>query len=398
MSRASTRRTFLHTAAGTGATLGFGEWTGLLTISPATANEANVTPDLVRFSPEIEPIVRLIEETPREKCIAAMIEQMRNGLPYRHFLAALYLAAIRAATYHNNGPHGYDHNAYVVHAAHQLGLALPAGEQLLPAFLALDQFKTMQIVYPNKRGTRTLSGVLPIAKNATEEFHIAMREWESDRAERAIVAMSRSLGTSAVLDPLWHYTGRDWGFIGHNAILVANSCRLLETIGWQHAEHVLRYVVAALTGWGKQHAEHPDVLPYWANLKRIESAVDQLPVDWAESKANEGLTKELLTSIREGKSDEACDLALQQLVEGKAKGGAVWDAIHLAAGELVLSSKPHAAHRPVNSSARCTQTRLPMLCTTPFGPALKPTRGYCCRCKPWRGWACSGRASSGAII
>src|SRR5262249_24268485 len=33
-----------------------------------------------------------------------------------------------------------------------------------------------------------------------------------------------------------------------------------------------------------------------------------------------------------------------------------WDAVHLAAGELVLSSKTHAAHRPVNSSALHSNT------------------------------------------
>jgi hypothetical protein len=46
------------------------------------------------------------------------------------------------------------------------------------------------------------------------------------------------------------------------AILVANSCRLLETIGWQRADHVLRYVAAALSSWGKEHAEHSDVQPH----------------------------------------------------------------------------------------------------------------------------------------
>jgi hypothetical protein len=78
-----------------GAAVGLGEWTKL---SPATADEAKVTPDLVRFSPDIEPIVRLIEETPREKCVAMMIGQLQKGLPYRNFLAGLYLANIRTGS------------------------------------------------------------------------------------------------------------------------------------------------------------------------------------------------------------------------------------------------------------------------------------------------------------
>jgi hypothetical protein len=328
----------LRTAATAGAAVGLGEWAALLPLGARSPDEAKVTPDLVRFSPDLEPVVRLIEETPHDGCVAAMVGQLRQGLPYRHFLAALYLAAVRAARWHG-GMHGYDHTAYVVHSAHQLALDLPAADQLLPAFHALEHFKVMQRMYPNRPGTLALAGTLPAAGKAADELHAALHEWEPDRAERAVVALLRSHGTAAVLEPLWHYAGRDWGFIGHLAILVSNSCRLLDTIGWQHAEHVLRYVVAALAGWGKAHAEHSDVLPYWANLRRVEKAAGRLPGDWAEGKGNEGLTRELLASIRQGDPAAACDLAVQQLVHGKTQAGAVWDAVHLAAGELMLAAR-----------------------------------------------------------
>src|SRR6185369_13288825 len=200
-------------------------------------------------------------------------------------------------------------------------------EQLLPDFYALSGFKGGQKAYPNKKGTPELTGKLPAADKALDELHAALREWDTDRAERAVVALARSRGSAAVLEPLWHYAGRDWGFIGHMAILVANSVRLLETIGWQHAEHVLRYVVQGLAGWGKDHADHEDVRPYWANLTRVEKSVGRLPGDWADAKGNEGLTKDLLTLLRDGKSVEACNLVVKQLTEGKAKAGAVWDAV-----------------------------------------------------------------------
>jgi len=130
----------------------------------------------------------------------------------------------------------------------------------------------------------------------------------------------------------------------------------LDTIGWQHAEHVLRYVVQGLAGWGKEHAEHADVRPYWANLKRVDTATGHLPGNWAQSRGNEGLTKDLLGLLRDGKADEACELAMNQLTEGKARAGAVWDAVHLAAGELVLSSQTHNPGRPVNSCALHSNT------------------------------------------
>src|SRR5262245_20644543 len=276
MARQQTRRHFLQTAATAGAAFGLGNFAALCPLGPANADEAKVTPDLVRFGPEIEPVVRLIEETPEDKCVATIVEQLRKGLPYRHFLAALYLAAIRAARWHGDGIHGYDHSAYVVHSAYQLSLDLPAGEQLLPAFYALSGFKRGQKAYPNKKGTPALTGTLPAAEKAADELHAARKARDADRAERAVGALARSRGSAAVLEPLWHYAGRDWGFIGHMAILVANSGRLLETIGWQHAEHVLRYVVQGLAGWGKEHAEHADVRPYWANRTRVEKAAGRL--------------------------------------------------------------------------------------------------------------------------
>src|SRR5262245_57317415 len=176
-----TRRSFLRNAAATGAAAGLADWIGLFPIGRTPAARANVTPDLVRFSPELEPVVRLIEVTPREQCVAAVVEQLRQGLPYRHLLAALYLAAIRAALWHGSGVHGFDHNAYVVHSAHQLSLDLPVAMRLLPAFHALDNFKGMQQAYSNRRGLPALTGVLPTADRAEGEFHASLRAWEPNR-------------------------------------------------------------------------------------------------------------------------------------------------------------------------------------------------------------------------
>src|SRR5688500_9762574 len=104
-----TRRRFLRTAAAGGSLLGLNPF---LALSPATAQEAKVTPELVRFGPDIEPGVRLIERTPRDKCVEVMAEQLRNGLPYRPFLAALFLAGLR-----NFKPAGTGgmHQVYMMH-------------------------------------------------------------------------------------------------------------------------------------------------------------------------------------------------------------------------------------------------------------------------------------------
>lgn len=88
-----TRRNFVKTAATT--VVGLGGLGALAEFSPATAEETKLQPDDVRLTPDIEHLVRLIEETPRSKIVAAMIEQLRKGVTYRQFLGAMFVASAR---------------------------------------------------------------------------------------------------------------------------------------------------------------------------------------------------------------------------------------------------------------------------------------------------------------
>src|SRR4051794_29986424 len=124
MSAGLTRRRFLRTAGAGCAALELPGLSGLLSVSPARSDEAKVTPEIVRFGPDIEPVVRLIEETPRDRCVAALVERLRGGLPYRRFLAAAFLAAVRKGDSH--------HSVYLACSAHQVSLDLRPEERLLP--------------------------------------------------------------------------------------------------------------------------------------------------------------------------------------------------------------------------------------------------------------------------
>jgi hypothetical protein len=368
----ASRRSFLQVAATAGASLGLGEWAGLLPLSPANADEAKVTPDLVRFGPDIEPIVRLIEETARDKCVTVMVEQLRNGLPYRHFLAALYLANIRTAV--------IDHPLAVLHSADQLALDLPAAERLLPAFWALDSLKAHQARGKNKQFTpklKPLAGKLPSAEQAEKELHAGMAAYDGDRAERAMAVLAHTQGAARVAEVLWPYGARDWFFIGHQAIWAANCWRPLETVGWRHAEPVLRVVVTNILGDEKDLKRQP----YAANRERVHKYVGKLPADWAQVGSDPRFVRELLTIWRESttaprsesprkgefpggvdsritahgvsKREAACELVASRLVEGKVKAGAVWDSVHLAAGEMMMCAHkgPEPGHAYTASNA-----------------------------------------------
>ena len=67
---ATTRRRFLQAMAST-ASVGLAD---LPSLGGLAALGAELPPDKVRFGPDIEPIVRLIEETPSERCIPVFVD------------------------------------------------------------------------------------------------------------------------------------------------------------------------------------------------------------------------------------------------------------------------------------------------------------------------------------
>jgi hypothetical protein len=312
---------------------------GLLRLGFACAADPPAKTERVRFRADIEPLVRLIEETEREKCVEVVVAQLRRGVSYRQFLAALFLAGIREV---NPRPCSSKlHCVFVIHAAHLMSLDAPVGEQLLPLFYALDYFKQCQ-ADDAIRGDfvmRPLQGRLPAPEDAHVEFAAAMEAWEVDRAERAVVALARQRGPQAVFEELWTCGARDWRGIGHKAIYTANAWRTLQTIGWEHAEPVLRSLVLSLLDKGKDKVVDGYAFEdqcYLPNVARVKEAVGRLPADWGLPRGEAGATKDVLDALRKGTTGEACGEALRRLAQGKAAAGGIWDAVHLAAVELAV--------------------------------------------------------------
>src|SRR4051812_11026709 len=86
MSDSTTRRNFLKTAAA-GSVLGLGDLGFLTGLPRVSAADAKVAP----LQPDIEPLVRIIEETPRNKLLEEIASRIRRGTTYREVLAALQL-------------------------------------------------------------------------------------------------------------------------------------------------------------------------------------------------------------------------------------------------------------------------------------------------------------------
>src|SRR5262245_42660172 len=93
----NTRRRFLQGVAGTASLC----LAGVPGLRGLTALAAEPPPEKVRFGKDLEPVVRLIEETPREKCVAVFVNELRRGLSYRRFLAAAFFAGVRKKHSHH---------------------------------------------------------------------------------------------------------------------------------------------------------------------------------------------------------------------------------------------------------------------------------------------------------
>ncbi|PYV19614.1 MAG: hypothetical protein DMG07_01535 [Acidobacteria bacterium] len=316
--------------------------------------DAQVTPDIVRFRPEIEPLVALIERTPREKCAALAVEQLRRGVSYRQLLGALFLAGIRNI---NPRPPGFAlHCVFVIHSAHLMSLEAPSDVRLLPLFYALDDFKLSQERDAGQASgdytMREIRGSLPGAERAAAELQAAMEAWNSEDAERAVVALARQRSPGAVFELLWRYGARDYRNIGHKAIFVSNACRTLHAIGWQHAEPVLRSLVLGLLDFGRGQRMNGYALDdqcYAGNLARVSETFPRLRDGWSSNQPDPGLTRAVVSAIREASPDEACAEVARDFARGKATAGAVWDAVHLAAAELRMRAVGGAAFASVHA-------------------------------------------------
>jgi hypothetical protein len=365
------RRSFLQSSA-----LGLG---GLAFLTKLPAAEVGNTP--VRLDPEVEPIVRLIEETPRNRLLEEVAERIRKGLSYRDVLAGLLLAGVR-----NVPPRptvGFKfHAVLVVNSAHLASQASPDGERWLPLFWALDNFKQSQATTIKESGWR-MGPVdephVPTAHEAKAAFAEAMETWDEAKADVAAAAVARTVSVNEAFELFARYGCRDFRDIGHKAIYVANAFRTLQTIGWRFAEPVLRSLAYALLQHEGDNPAKRDGAPDRPGRRNAELA-KKLRTTWADGKLDSASTGEVLTSSRTASDAELSEKAAE-LVNNGTSPRSVWDGLFAAAGELLMRqpgivalhslTSLNALHYAYQTSAVDDTRRLALLQAAAFVPLFR---------------------------
>ena len=381
------RRRFLGlSAAGTLAALGDLGFLGHL--PPVASAEANVDPARVRLRPEIEPLVRLLEDTPRERVLEEVAARIRRGLAYPDLLAALLLAGVRNI---QPRPVGFKfHAVLVVNSAHLASLASPATDRWLPLLWAVDQFKSSQAA-DERAGDWTLGpvdeAVVPAADKARAAFVAAMDRWDEPAADAAIAGLARTAPPSEIFEVLARYGARDFREIGHKAIYVANSFRTLDVVGWQHAEPVLRSLAYALLdkdgdSGNPSTSDLPADRPYRLN----QQSATRLRAGWSDGRASADGAREMLHALRQATPEAASTLAIDLLNRSVAPQS-IFEACFESSAELMMRSP---------GFSRCTRPRSPTRWATRGSAAATTGRAGCSSCRTRRSCRCSAAGPSSA--
>ncbi|HZZ71232.1 MAG TPA: hypothetical protein VFE24_03210 [Pirellulales bacterium] len=380
MSRSTSRRSFLKSTGAVGSVWGLADVGFLKHLPTVSAAEAVPDPKRVLLSEDIEPLVRLLEDTPRDQLMEKVAARIHGGATYREILAALLLAGVRNV---QPRPVGFKfHAVLVVNSAHLASLASPDEHRWLPIFWALDYFKDAQAQNASQ-GDWHLGPVdeaaVPHADKAHAAFVAAMDQWDEKGVDAAVTGLARHAGINETYELLFRYGCRDFRDIGHKAIYAANSFRTLQTIGWQYAEPVLRSLAYAMLQHEGENPAQRDAPADRPGRRNLELA-KKFRADWTSGRRDSGATHDLLMTLRSGDENAACDKVVE-LIERKIAPQSIWDAFHVAGGEL-LARQPgivgihtvtstNALHYAFQTAASDDHRRLLLLQNAAFLPMFR---------------------------
>ncbi len=381
MSRSVNRRQFVAAGVTAGLAAGLGDFGPFQQLPPVRAADAKITPAVVPVSPDVEPLVKWLEETPREKLLDGAAAHVKEGVPYGRLLGALLLAGVRGI---KPRPVGFKfHAVLVINSAHLAALAAPDSDRWLPLFWAMDNYKSSQAANKKESDGWMMPAVdeakLPSANQAKARFVEAMDAWDEEGADRAIAALVRSAGAAEIIELFWRYGARDFRDIGHKAIYVANSWRALQTVGWRHAEPVMRSLAFALLeheGESPAKRDAEQDRPWRENVKRAA----KMRADWFQGKADAAAGADLLATLRTATHAEGAEKVVDLINKGVAPAS-IWDGLFLRAGELLMQqpgigglhcvTSVNALHFAYRTSGNDETRRMLMLQGASFLPLFK---------------------------
>jgi hypothetical protein len=322
-----TRREFLA-QVGQGmlvASVGF-EVANELGVSPALAEETSAE---LGFG-SLEPLVRLMQETPVEQLLPKLVAELRAGTELKTLVAAGAMA--NARTFGGEDYVGF-HTIMALAPSLHMAQELSTDQQPLPVFKVLYR-NTKRIQENGGRKSEVLHPVQPTAvpegRVGGEVLREEMRNKDVDAAERSFAAMAAGSPEDAFNQLL--YAVQDHTEV-HRVVLPHRMWDLMGLIGKDQAHTLLRqsvrYCVRAESDHWSGSNEPRELLPKMLDEYRL---LGRAP---GERRAEDKWVDELSQTIFKSTGEQAAAAVAAALAEGMAPAD-IGEAITLAANQLIL--------------------------------------------------------------
>jgi hypothetical protein len=302
--------------------------------------------DRLTFGPH-EPLVELMQQTPAERLLPQLVQRLQAGATLRDLVTAAALA--NARTFAGEDYVGF-HTMMALAPAFHMASELPEASRPLPVLKVL--YRNTQRIQAAGGGKTEALRQPPAWKvekqtNAGDAIRRAVRGKDLQNAEMEFDASTQGKPGDLLNDLLW--TVQDNTEV-HRVVLPYRSWDLLDLIGYEHANTLLRQslhycVKSERDGWMKGNSEPRTLLPKLLDEHKL------LGRPAGARAADDAWVENMSTTIFASSPAVAADAAAAALAEGMTYD-AVGEAIALAANQLIL--------RDIGRTAREVQPNKPV--------------------------------------
>lgn len=289
----------------------------------------DVNPRLT-FGP-LEPLVGLLQTTPPEKLLPALVGELASGTSLTTLVASAALANARA--FGGQDYTGY-HTFMALAPAFQMADELPSERRALPVLKVLYR-NSSRIQEQAVQHTDTLKPIEATAESSFngEQLRAAVRAVDWELAESRFAAIAR--GPAGEAFNHLQFTVEDEVNV-HRVVLAWRAWAMLELCGPQHAHTLLRQSVRHCLDAEQQMRDRQQRVSDVRNvLPRLLDQYRLLEKPLGARAADDRWVDELAGIIFAGTRDQAADAAAAALADG-FDPEAIGEAISLAANRLVL--------------------------------------------------------------
>jgi hypothetical protein len=211
---------------------------------------------LVAFDPPMERLVRFVEDTPPAEIVAATYRELESGAAPRALLMAAGLAVSRSTELPNQHHGGPVHAVSGLHAISQLGARLDGVKAFLPAIQSVA-LANKHVHSPDMGpgAMAALAGDGLAGKSLAEllaGFEQALENRIAPRVERHLLALLPIARPDDIMEVLLRVALPRNALDDHYFLYTVYAFRALDSLGWDHADVLLRPPVRFL-------ARHPNL-------------------------------------------------------------------------------------------------------------------------------------------